>query len=283
MNGRADGANVDLEGVPETMLWPLWNRAAEMRRQDRLIDDPMAVDLVERIDYDFAGTFGRPTVFHPIRARVCDDLVKDYVSRHPGGPVVVALGEGLDTQPWRVGDPRVRWCSVDLPEAIDVRRRLIPSHPKATLIERSALDPSWMDAVPREAQPFVSAAGLLMYFKEAEVRDLLVRIAARFPGGEVFFDTITPHVSRRTLRGMKVTKRYTAPAMPWGITLDDLPRFLAGIPGVEAASVQSYADPFPRRTRLYKLLSRLPPIRRRFAGGLVYLRMTPRSGGVGYC
>ena len=66
----------------------------------------------------------------------------------------------------------MRWCSVDLPEAIDVRRRLIPSHPKATLIERSALDPSW-DGRPflEEAQPFVSAAGLLMYFKEAEVRE----------------------------------------------------------------------------------------------------------------
>ena len=37
---NAQGMNVDLSGVPETMLWPLWNRAAEMRRADRLIDDP---------------------------------------------------------------------------------------------------------------------------------------------------------------------------------------------------------------------------------------------------
>lgn len=280
MNGRADGATVDLQGVPETMLWPLWNRAAEMRRDDRLIEDPMAVGLVERIDYDFAGCFGKPTIFHPIRARVCDDLVKDYISRHPGDAVVVALGEGLDTQLWRIDDSRVRWCSVDLPEAIAVRRRLLPSHPGAILIQNSALDPSWMDAIPDGAPPFVSAAGLLMYFKEAEVRDLLKRIVARFPGGEVFFDTITPHVSRWTSRGMKVTKRYTAPVMPWGITLDDLPGFLAGIPGVEAASVRSYAEPFPKRARLYTLLSRIPPVRRRFAGGLVHLRMTPQPRGV---
>ena len=70
---------VDLSGVPEAMLWTLWNRAAETRRKDRLLDDPMAADLVARLDYDFAGRFGRPSAFHPIRARVCDDLVRAYL------------------------------------------------------------------------------------------------------------------------------------------------------------------------------------------------------------
>ena len=69
---------------------------------------------------------------------------------------------------------------------------------------------------------------------------------------------------------MKVTKRYTAPAMPWGITLRrSSPISRRAIPGVEAASVQKPTPTrSPRRTRLYKLLSRLPPIRKRFAGGL---------------
>ena len=33
---------VDLSGVSETMLWPLWNRAMETRRADGMIADPMA-------------------------------------------------------------------------------------------------------------------------------------------------------------------------------------------------------------------------------------------------
>ena len=68
----ANKTAVHLSGVPETLLWPLWNRAAETRRPDRLIVDPMAADLVDRIDYDFAAHFGRPNAFHGIRARMGD-------------------------------------------------------------------------------------------------------------------------------------------------------------------------------------------------------------------
>ena len=264
---------IDLSGMPETMLWPLWNRAMETRRSDRVLADPMAVDLVERIDYDFPGHFRKPTVFHPIRARVCDDLIRRYLSRGLEKPIVVALGEGLDSQLWRLDDDRVRWMSVDLPEAVRVRENLLPSHPRTSSVACSALDPAWMDAVPANAQPFVTAAGLLMYFTEPDVRSLLTLIGERFRGAEIYFDTIPPFLSRKTLKGWRVTKRYTAPPMPWGISYDDIPDFLRSIPNLEPALVQTYADPYPKRTRLFKLLSYIPTVRRAFAGGLVHARV----------
>ena len=245
----------------------------DMSRADRLVEDPMAAELVARIDYDFGGHFGRPSVFHPIRARVGDDLIRDYLSRTSDEPVVVGLGEGLDHQLWRIDDARVRWITVDLPELIQVRRRLLPSHPRASHVAGSVLDPAWMDAVPRHAQPFITAAGLLMYFTENDVRSLLTRIAERFPGAEIFFDTITPLFARRTANGMRVTPRYTAPPMPWGITVDDLPGFLRSIPNLEPVTIQTYADPFPHRTRLYWFLSYIGPIRRAFAGSLAHARV----------
>ncbi|MYA18721.1 MAG: class I SAM-dependent methyltransferase [Chloroflexi bacterium] len=272
--GTGAAERVDLSGIPETMLWPLWNRAAEARRKRPLIEDPLAIELVDRIDYDFRGRFGKPNVMHAIRARVCDDLVRNFIADTPGQPLVVALGEGLETQHWRIGDERVRWVSVDVPEAIGVRRSLLPPDgPEA--VECSALDAEWMDVVPAGARPFISASGLLMYFTEDEVRGLLVRIAERFPGAEIFFDTIPPFLARRSQRGWRLTKLYTAPPMPWGIPIDDIAPFLSGIPGLRPASVQSYADPFPSRTLLYRLLSYVPTLRRRFAGALVHARVEP--------
>ena len=268
-------AEVELTGVSETALWTLWNRAMEMRRADRLVDDPMAAELVERLDYDLPGHFGRPSVFHPIRARVGDDLIRAYLSRTPEEPVVVALGEGLDSQLWRVDDDRVRWVSVDLPEAIRARERLLPSHPRASHVTGSVLEPAWLDAVPANARPFITAAGLLMYFTERDVRALLTRIGERLPGAEIFFDAIPPFASRRTANGMKVTPRYTAPPMPWGITVDDLPGFLRSIPNLEPVTVQTYADPFPHRIRLYWLLSKIRSVRRTLAGSLVHARVLP--------
>jgi O-methyltransferase involved in polyketide biosynthesis len=49
---------VDLTGVPETLLWTLYHRAEEARRPDAVLRDPLAVELVERIDYPFAERFG---------------------------------------------------------------------------------------------------------------------------------------------------------------------------------------------------------------------------------
>ena len=49
--------SADLTGVSETALMTLQVRASEARRPDGIIDDPMAVHLVDSIDVDF-GKFG---------------------------------------------------------------------------------------------------------------------------------------------------------------------------------------------------------------------------------
>ena len=78
----SDTRRVDLEGVPETMLWPLWHRSYEAQRSDRLIDDPLSIKLVNQIDYDFRASFGRHNRGHGIRARYCDDLIRDFLRRY---------------------------------------------------------------------------------------------------------------------------------------------------------------------------------------------------------
>ena len=61
--------------------------------------DPLAVGRLERIDYDFRGTFGSPQVVHAIRSRFTDELIRAFLARHPGA-TVACLGEGLETQLW---------------------------------------------------------------------------------------------------------------------------------------------------------------------------------------
>ena len=43
-----------LSGVSETALMTLLVRAKEARRPDSIIDDPVAIKLVDEIDYDWA-------------------------------------------------------------------------------------------------------------------------------------------------------------------------------------------------------------------------------------
>ncbi|MBD0735393.1 hypothetical protein BGM09_20495 [Streptomyces sp. CBMA29] len=181
-----------MEGVPETLLWNLYNRAAEARRPGaRLLDDPLAVELVDRIDYPFERFGGSGMAqWHALRVRCLDDEVRRFVAEHPDG-TVVALGEGLETQFWRVDNGRVRWLTVDLPETVEVRDVLLPDDPpRRRSLARSALDLGWMDEVDDSEGVLVTAQGLLMYLPPSDVKRLIAACAERFPGGWMLFDAL---------------------------------------------------------------------------------------------
>jgi O-methyltransferase involved in polyketide biosynthesis len=86
---------VALSGVSETALLTLNSRAREARRQKSIIDDPLAIALVDSIDFDFAK-FGRTHQVIALRARAFDTQARAYLGQHPSA-TVVALAEGLQT------------------------------------------------------------------------------------------------------------------------------------------------------------------------------------------
>ena len=50
------------------------------------------------------------------------------------------------------------------------------------------------------------------------MRSGLIRdCAARFPGGQMMFDSIPHWFSRRTLKGLKLSDRYITPPMPFAL------------------------------------------------------------------
>lgn len=257
MEDRLDGTQ--LRDVPETTLWTLNNRAAEAARPDALIHDPWAVTLRDRIDYPYQRSFGKPSQSHPLRALCFDQVMRQFLASHPGG-TVVSLGEGLETGFWRIGDPEVRWISVDLPEVIALREQLLPAHPHIRNVAVSALDRTWMNAVERGADVLISAQGLLMYFQPAEVFELITDCARRFPGAWMIFDTIPSWLSKRALAGWAITRHYTAPPMPFGISVPEL----AALPGRLAAVATLIDLRWPRGRGLWgwpaRVLMRLPGI-----------------------
>lgn len=219
---------ITLTGVPETLLWPLWSRAAEARHPRGVLRDPRAVEIAESIDYPFEEKLGRPDATHAIRAVGFDAEVRRFLEKKPDA-TVVALGDGLETQCYRVDNGRVRWLAVDLPETIEVRRKFIPDSARHRNVACSALDLRWLDEVDPSRGVIVTAAGLLYYFVEDDVARLIAGCAERFHrvDGEMIFDTVPRWLSKRTQRGLNRTKSYRIPPMPWGIDVDELPRLRA--------------------------------------------------------
>ena len=188
-----DNEKVDarlLTGVSETALATLYGRAYQAAHPDPIIDDPMAIKLVDSIEFDFEK-FGRKGQEMALRSLAVDQCAIAYLTTHPKA-TVVALAEGFQTSFWRLDhalpDAQFTWVSVDLPPVVELRRRLLPHSPRITHLAQSALDYTWIDEVDASNGVFITAEGLLMYLQPDEALGLIAQCARRFPGGRMFFD-----------------------------------------------------------------------------------------------
>ena len=234
-----------LSDVPETMLWTLHNRATEAMRPDTIIDDPRAVEIYQSLDYDYEASFGKPNASHAVRSVIFDDEIRRFLSAHSDA-TIVNLGEGLETQRFRIEENNALWLSIDLPDALSIRERFIRPDTRHRHIALSATDRAWFDMAPQGRPVFITAQGLFMYFTEEAVKTLLQDIARRFPTATVMFDTIPVWLSEKTLRGWMPGVGYIAPRMPWGINRDNIPGTLADWLGNNAEITDLGYSAFPR-------------------------------------
>ncbi len=225
-----------LTGVSETALMTLYGRAHQASQPDPIIDDPMAVKLVESIDFDFEK-FGRKGQEMALRSLAVDQCTIRYLAKHPEA-TVVALAEGFQTSFWRLDsalpDGRFRWVSLDLAPVIEIRQRLLPNSPRVTHLAQSALDYTWMDKIDSSNGVFISAEGLLMYLQPQQAMGLIAACAKRFPGGQMFFDLPPTVVKMLARNGLRSSRSYKVPPMPFSLSVHQLADLVHTMPGVRA-------------------------------------------------
>ena len=193
------------DDIAETLFIPLLSRAHESHRKDAILKDPMACELVEKIDYDFAkfGKITMSTTGTTIRLRHFDRLVQRFIDRKvTEDPVVVSIGCGLDSRFQRVSNHnQATFYELDLPEVINLREKLFPASAKDLTIKGSMLETDWMDML-RQKHPhgrfLFLAEGVMMYFNEEQVKSVIQNLAQRFPGCEIYFDFVSKWAARNS-------------------------------------------------------------------------------------
>jgi hypothetical protein len=105
------------DGLPDgATLWPAVCRARESHRPDRILNDPYAAHLVAgaRSSGLLTETADTDTAFATVlRVVTIDELVQRAIVDHHLH-VIVNLGAGLDTRPYRLGLPNdLRWVEID--------------------------------------------------------------------------------------------------------------------------------------------------------------------------
>lgn len=179
--------------VSPTLLIPLFVRAQESKRSDAILYDEMAESLLESIDYDFSLLTENyeSALCCVIRARYFDDCLVDFCSKHDN-VVIVNVGCGLDTRYQRIGSKaKAVYYDLDLPDVIELRRKLIPESENNIFLSGSVLDSDWLKFLYEKHKNdnivFVFE-GVLMYFDKKDIIHVFNNITSHFVKGELYFE-----------------------------------------------------------------------------------------------
>lgn len=207
---------IKLKGVQETLLIPLIARAAETKRDNPRIQDQNAVDMVKKIDYDFAK-FDKKGSQQGVIARtmILDRETQKFIDKNPDA-VCISIGCGLDTRYHRIRHRNIEWYNLDFPEVIELRKQLLYETKHVKYIGKSALDLCWADEIKEKNRPvLIILEGILMYFTEAEVIELMGILKNHFPGCTILAEIMNPFVATQTKH--HDTVKNTSAVFKWGV------------------------------------------------------------------
>ncbi|MFE3442656.1 class I SAM-dependent methyltransferase [Nocardia sp. NPDC059180] len=166
----------------DTARWVAAHRAVESARPDALFRDPLAKRLVgargrvidEAADQEIADDW-----FLITRTKLIDDHIATAVAA--GCELVINLGAGLDTRPYRMKLPAdVRWIEADVPGLVADKDALLADEAARCELTRTGLDltdsvtvTGFFDTALADARKaLVVTEGLDRYFDKSKIIDL---------------------------------------------------------------------------------------------------------------
>ena len=243
-----------LSGVPETMLQTVYARAKETKTKGA-IKDTKAVEIIDRIDYDFSLADKDSAMHSGVVARtiVLDKLAKKYLAKNKDA-VVVNIACGLDTRCYRMNG-YTHWYNLDLPETIAVREKLLSETGEISQIAMSAMD-DWGGEITEHDKPaIVIIEGLTMYLSEKDVKQIFDIINKRFEHVTVLVETMNPamvkHMKEKSIEGSKV--KFT-----WGVK--DGKELAKLLPSFRHIEDHSLAEGMAEFIPIFKLLKKIKPV-----------------------
>jgi len=151
--------------------------------------------------------------------------------------------------------PGMRWCDIDYPEVIELRRRVYPGRANYRMLPASVTDPSWLAEIPADRPALFIAEGLTMYLTKDDGVALLRRVVDRFPSGELQFDAFNTFAIRTQV--INAVVRRSGSKLRWGI--DGPGDILQAVPGTRLLSWVRWfeSDTFERLPAAYQVMGRV--------------------------
>lgn len=188
---------IKLGDVETTALIPVAIKASESLRKNPRVRDEIAVEMIQNLGIDTVP-YDKFMSHEGVIARtvMLDRMVKDFISKNPDA-VIVNMGAGFDNRFSRMDNGKITWFDLDLPDSIELRKKVFPERDRVTMLPGSVLDDAWCWEVKAAAEKAGSkllflAEGLFMYLTLEEIGKLLAVLKNNFPNGTLIAEQNNP-------------------------------------------------------------------------------------------
>lgn len=181
-----------LEGVANTLFVPLVARIKISKKFPKYFMDEKALELElflpEGAD---KGSSEYSNMASVARYYNMDKTVVLFAKRHAECNIVY-LGAGLDTAYDRLNGKFTRrtlhWYQIDLPEVIDVRRKVLGQRVNETLIAGDMFKLEWAKEIDNTLPTLLVVSGVFQYFHKEDIIAFIQECGRAFSHGEMLFD-----------------------------------------------------------------------------------------------
>ncbi|MCR5764575.1 MAG: class I SAM-dependent methyltransferase [Treponema sp.] len=188
---------INLGDVETTALIPVAIKASESLRKNPRVRDEIAVEMIKKLGID-TKPFDKFMSHEGVIARtvMLDKMVGDFIEKNPSA-VIVNMGAGFDNRFSRIDNGSIFWFDLDLPDSIELRKKVFDERERVCMISGSVLEEDWCASVKaeiskRNCKVLFLAEGLFMYLTLEEIAKLLAVLKTNFPGGTLIAEQNNP-------------------------------------------------------------------------------------------
>jgi len=243
--------NLQFGDIQETALIPLAIKASETARPNARIKDLKAKEIIDSLGVDVSKF--DPFLSHEgvvARTILYREQLKELLNKYPDA-VCINLGCGFDDKFSQVDNGSVRWFDVDLPDQIDVRRKVYEDREHCVMLEGDALNGDWTRNIPKTDMVIVVMEGVLEYFSKEQVKTCLNMLCDSFPHGYLLTELHSPFLEKNSKHHDAV--KNTNATFGWGTKSGR--EYLALEPRMTLVSETSYNEEMKKYTIRGKLFA----------------------------
>lgn len=191
-----------LNGVEDTLYIPLIARIYASMRFSDFFYDKRAILLKQYIP---ENNIEKNSIEYFYMASVCrqktiDKKIIEFLSNNEKSNVVF-LGCGLETAYNRINNSKDNFYQVDLPNVIEIRKKLLPEGKNEKLIRGDMFSLEWVKELDVSLPTLIVASGVFQYFETNKIVEFIKNMKNLIPKGELVFDATNS-------KGLKLANKY---------------------------------------------------------------------------